>query len=302
MKKAFTLIELLIVVGILAVLIGILIVSIGGGTESARAAKCLTNMKNLATACNNCAMVTGWYPAAGSFERRALDTKSTTEIKFYYSEVPGWISWDSRNAYDSKPTSHIASGGWITSTYNQDFDTRQYALTNGALWKYISANSTIYRCPSHIREFSKKQPLWSYVMNSRFGWDTSMGSRAVGGGIEYGKLARADRTLMFSELQFTKNDMVTVDSDEGPGIHHDCTLQYGKGEVIGFNHPSGKRTMFAHVAFADGHVEKLTIPAKYSSTGWLVEVSDGDLKNLTEWLCQGRDVSFNGSRYEKLEN
>ena len=56
MKKAFTLIELLVVIGILAILIGVLISTIANGTEVARAARCLTNMKNLANACNSYAM------------------------------------------------------------------------------------------------------------------------------------------------------------------------------------------------------------------------------------------------------
>ena len=41
MKKAFTLVELIVVVGIICILAAILIASFGGGTESARNALCL---------------------------------------------------------------------------------------------------------------------------------------------------------------------------------------------------------------------------------------------------------------------
>lgn len=129
-----------------------------------------------------------------------------------------------------------------------------------------------------------------------------MGSRALNSGVRYGSLSRADRTLLFSELQFVKNNVVDVNMDEGSGIHNDCTLQYGKNEIIGCNHASGKRTLFAHVAFADGHVEKLTIPATYSSGGWNINLSHGELQDLTKWLCQGKDISYNGGKYEKLED
>ena len=44
MKKAFTIIELLVVIGIIGVLAGVLMTSFSGGTESARAAKCLTTV------------------------------------------------------------------------------------------------------------------------------------------------------------------------------------------------------------------------------------------------------------------
>ena len=303
MKKAFTLIELLVVIGILAILIGILLASIGGGTESARAAKCLTNMKNLAAACNNRAMNSGWYPPAGSFEVRKLNQNSRNGIEFRFDERPGWISWNSRGAYPetAKPSSHVANGGWFTSAYNQDVEVRQYALTNGVLWKYISGNESVYLCPQHKKLLGQEKPLWSYVMNSKFGWDTSIGSHATLAGIEYGKLGNADRFLMFAELQFLHNDKVSVNIGQGSGIENDCTLQYEKNEVIGFNHPSGKRGLCAHVAFADGHVEKLLIPASIGSNGWTVDMATGDLKKLTELLCEGKDVSFNGTRYEELK-
>ena len=84
---------------------------------------------------------------------------------------------------------------------------------------------------------------------------------------------------------------------------NDGTLQYSKNdEIIGFNHPNGKRGLSAHVAFADGHVEKLSIPAAPSGSGWTVKLGLNDLKDLTKWLCEGKDVTFNGKRYEVMEN
>ena len=68
MKKGFTLVELLVVIGILGILSAVLIGSFAGGTESARAVKCLTNMRNLATACQTYGMSYGFYPLAGSIE------------------------------------------------------------------------------------------------------------------------------------------------------------------------------------------------------------------------------------------
>ncbi len=302
MKKAFTLVELLVVIGILGILMGILVVSMGGGTESARAAKCLTNMKNLVTACNNRGMTVGSYPAAGSFESRSLDTSGNEDVSFCFYENHGWISWDSQGAYAVNPKSHVASGAWITSSYNTDLLAREYALTNGAIWKYLSGNTQAYLCPVHTKMFKIQNPLWSYVMNSRFGWDYSMGSRAVKGGIQYGRLSRADRTLMFSELQFAQNDKVEVSTDSSSGIRNDCTLQYERDEIIGFNHPDGKRGLCAHLAFADGHVEKLRIPAVYGVDGWTIEMSVSDLKDLTKWLCQGKDIAYDpaGKKYKKL--
>ena len=118
--------------------------------------------------------------------------------------------------------------------------------------------------------------------------------------VGFGKLSRPDRVLLFAELQFLSNDKIDVDIDASSGIKNDCTLQYSQNEVIGFNHPNGKRGLFAHVVFADGHIEKLVVPASPSSTGWSVALDRGELEDLTKWLCKGKDVSFNGARYENL--
>ena len=302
MKKAFSLIELLVVIGILAILMGVLVSTMSGGSDSARAARCLTNMKNLATACNTRAMAHGWYPLAGSIEQRTLDSSTTSSVQFKYYETPGWISWDSRGSYQGKTTSHVASSAWFTSAYNEEDEVRQYALTNGALWKYLSGNTDVYVCPSHRKILKHKKPLWSYVMNQKFGYDYSYGAKAVGAGIEYGSLGRADRTLLFAELQFLETDKLEVNTDTSAGVKNDCTLQYSKQEVIGCNHPSGKRGLCAHVVFADGHVEKLSVPATHNGDNWSIKLGRGDLEDLTKWLCQGKDVSFNGTRYEKLQD
>ncbi|MBR1921057.1 MAG: DUF1559 domain-containing protein [Kiritimatiellae bacterium] len=301
MKKAFSLVELLIVIGILAILMGVLVAALNGGTESARAARCLTNMKNLATACNTYGMAAHHYPLAGSIESREIDTEESADgIKFNYYEIPGWISWNSRGSYPS--TSHVSSGSWFTSAYEKDEEVRDYALTNGALWKYLSGNTDVFVCPAHRKTLNRLKPLWSYVMNQYFGYDYTLGAKAIGGWIEYGHLSRADRILMFAELQFLGTDDLTVDDDTSPGIKNDCTLQYSHNEIIGCNHPAGKRGLCAHVVFADGHVEKLTIPASHHGDSWALNVSRSDLENLTEWLCKGKDVSFNGQHYEKLQD
>lgn len=304
MKKAFTLVELLVVIGILGILIGVLVASMSGGTDSALAARCLTNMKNLATACQTFGMATGRYPRAGSYEQMGFDeSQGIQNVKRSYYEVRGWVSWDSRDAYgkaDKKgPQSHKASPGWFTSTYNQEYETREYALTNGALWKYVSGTREVFVCPLHRKKYQgRRDPVWSYVMNSYFGWDKSKGVRPMDSGyngIEYGTLAHADKRLLFAEIPFT--DVIdTPDEGEGPGTRNDCTLQYEAkdgGEYIGFNHGKGKRDRYAHVVFADGHTEKIICPRQ--------GISVSDAKELTELLCQGKDVAFNGTRYEELK-
>ena len=118
MKKGFTIIELLVVIGILAILMAVTIAVMSRGTESALNVKCETNMRNLAAACQTYGMAVGHYPLAGSVEKMYIDTsRGVRNIRHVYSERPGWLSWNSAGAYKNEPTSHTASMGWWTSAY-----------------------------------------------------------------------------------------------------------------------------------------------------------------------------------------
>ena len=318
MKRAFTLVELLVVIGIIAILMATLLAFTGGSTESARAAKCLANMHSLANAANACAMEQTYYPLAGSREVIGLDTVRKTSVR---DEQVGWISWLSnkgdpygKRTGAPKPTEHQSVE--VCPFYGTG--TREdavFAITNGALWRYVGKNHDVYICPSHALCRSKKsmkEPQWSYAMNMKFGYDYSRGEKCTGttgskSNYAYGKMERADRVLMFAELP-------TVDPSTGEPLSDgsldecDCVLHYsmtvdgntyggswkGKTETIGFNHKLGKRGRCGHIAFADGHVEKVV---------W-GKNSEGGLKpeELTVLLCEGVDVAFDGSQWKKASN
>lgn len=298
MKKAFTLVELLVVIGILGILSAVLIGSLSSGTESARAAKCLTNMKNLASACQTYGMASGHYPLAGSVERLTIDdSRGVRNIQERYSELPGWISWYSAGAYASKPNSHVANAGWFISAYSQDEEANLYCLTNGALWKYLSGNRGVYVCPDHKIAAGSLPPFFTYLMNEAFGWDDSEGQDDPKGenyhGKRYADLARADRILLFAEMQWKSGIASDPIVSEGAGTTCDCTLQHSKSEMIGFNHTSGKREKVAHLVFADGHTEKLRLPKG--------GMGNSEIAELTKLLCKGKDIELVGSRYQELK-
>lgn len=295
MKKAFTLVELLVVIGILGILTVTLMVSMSGGTESARAAKCLTNLKNLSSAVQTYAGVNTYYPLAGSIEKLKYDeSDGISAAKKVYYERPGWLSWSSQGQYPSGSTK--GGSGWFVSAYEENEDVRSHAITNGALWKYLSGNRDIFVCPAHKIEQAGYNPLFTYMMNERFGWCSDGKPKSeTWYGVKYGRLANADKILLFAEFQWKDlGDKVSgirvLAPNSSAGTTFDCVLQYkNENECIGFNHISGKDKV-AHVAFADGHTEKLTLPKR-----------GADPTDLTEWLCEGIDVSFDGKVYEKVE-
>ena len=298
MKRAFTLVELMVVISIIGILIAILVTNYGGTTESARAAHCLANMKNLANGVQSYLGGAGCYPLAGSCEAMSIDLNNGSARKGY-SEWRGWVSWDSRGAYAGSPQSHVASASWFTSAYNQETEVRMYALTNGALWTAVSGSADCYTCPSHVNKMRAGQrPCWSYVMSAYFGWDHSQGGRAVT--INDPRkwresVTRTDKRLLFAELQWSNLTGSEPNVSASPGLANDCVLQYrnapnyhGNAESIGFNHTAGRDVM-AHVVFADGHAEKLV---------WR---PDANLQELTEWLCDARDVAYDTGSKKYVE-
>lgn len=298
MKKAFTLIELLVVVGILGVLMAALVVGFGDGPDQARAAVCLSNMKNLASAAQSYGMAEGYVPLAGSYENHRIVDSRTTQ----YWETPGWISWNSESAYGEEgiSTSATASDAWNLSAYTKDDKGGYYCITNGALWKHTSEKLSVYQCPCHTRAMKKRnlKPWWSYVMNGKFGYGYKGDKfyQMKGGRTVFEDLDRADRRLLFAELQWEKIDGVpSPEISTSANSRNDCILQYSESdgnEAIGVNHKAGNDYV-AHIVYADGHTEKLRVPTTMGQSA---------LKDLTRWLCYGEDITFQGDRYQLFDN
>lgn len=280
MKRAFTLVELMVVIAILGALTAIFAVATSGSTESARAAKCLANLKSLATATQSYALQggDGCYATAKSYLYiRADVSQGLQNAKTGWWCYKGWISWDDRGvSYPLQQKSEAATIGMFA----QEREDRLYAVTNGALWKYVSANADVYVCPEHKK--TGVNPNWSYLMNEKFA--TRQGFLALQG---------KERTLLFAEVPF-RGLGSWFPEGEGGTPDTDSMLQYSTGETLGVNHKQGKH-WYAHVAFADGHAEKLRVARESDTMG------DSELKNLTEWLCTGKDVSIVNGVVEKIE-
>ena len=184
--------------------------------------------------------------------------------------------------------------------YSKDREASAYALTNGVLWKYLSGSRETYVCPEHSKHMgSAVQVNWSYLMNAAFGWDKEKRSRANhwSGRTEYGHLANSDKRLLFSEIPFSGYNTWQPEG-EGASTDTDAILQYkdaGGTEQLGVNHTKG-RDAFLHVAFADGHVEKLRVPTVNGKP------DTSQMDQLAQWLAAGIDVSFSGKTYRKMDN
>ena len=309
-KKGLTLLELLIVIGIIAVLAGVMLTQFSGSTDSALAAACMNNMRTLCNAVLADASKEGYYPSAGSYQY--LEENSTVR-----SWWQGWVGYD--------------KGGNRVSCYHTDGgegcdDDQQYAIQHGSIWGAISGQRGAYVCPAHTKyckQNSKKVgglvPSWSYAMNSYFGWNLRTAADITAGRRSYGSSSfkfwytanpkerkrPVERVLLFGEIPYVVNDVQTPEWSGKAGEENDSVLQYppsgdesqkankaasGSGEMIGFNHKSGN-DYSAHIAFADGHCAKLVLPRGATAE---------NIKELTAWLCTGVECTLSGGKYEAV--
>ena len=288
-RKGFTLVELLVVIGIIAVLVAVLAGLFSGSTESARAVKCLANMRNLATIANAIGLES---VRAGSNDRGKSYVRESRGGGDTFVVTKGWLSWDDRDA-DSITGTSLASPTRLVSAYTKDPVLRRWCYKNGSFGGYVNGNFDVYKCPTHLVKMKKENPAWSYVMNANLGWADKLVHVTPPG-----YTGTNDRRLLFAELPFLGTEGDKPNTSESPGYKNDCTLQFDgcgtEAEYIGFNHRSSQRMICAHVAFCDGHVEKLLWPAGKGLT-------KREVVELTKWLCTGKSISFDGKKYEEVK-
>ncbi len=297
MKKAFTLVELLVVIGIIAILASALLVSMSGGTESARAASCMSNMRNLASAvANGNSGYRNHYPLAGpvlkvEISEPAIGRRASTT----YTTMPGWLNWSSSSSSSAGQMPYAYADKLTDSV----LEVRTNAVNSGAIASAIGGKLDMLVCPQHKVDYPAKSIFFSYAMNEYFGWDSTGKPRSSSFyGVTRGRSlsgSSPDRMLVFAELQFAKDKHGSplagqIYTDDG--TQTDSILQYkSKDELIGVNHRKGKESV-AHVAFLDGHVEQIHMPRG--------GVSNNSLKELTKLLCTGKSWMLDNGEFKEL--
>ena len=297
-RAGFTMVEVIVVMGIIAILVAVMMPMLSGNRDSSLAAQCKNNMRNLAQGVLSRAQANyyGHFPSAGHY--RYIDGVNVSAKKPIYAPHRPWIS-NKGNVWklNSRLTDDRYTGN-VVSFADSEEDTRT-AITNGAIWHAVGTAYEVYRCPVHASNFKKKNgrlPGWSYMMNQEFGYDANgSGARGFVSRCFSANIGShsPDKVLLFAEVQGAKVE----DKDHGivldPVLNRDLTksdavLKYNE-EDMGFTHPLGKGRYGGNVAFADGHVDTITMPTDKNY-----------IKKLTRYLCQGYDVPHDGSKPSKL--
>jgi prepilin-type N-terminal cleavage/methylation domain-containing protein/prepilin-type processing-associated H-X9-DG protein len=217
-SRGFTLVELLVVIGIIALLISILLPALNRARESAKQVKCLSNLKQV-----------------------------TQAMVMYTNENRGFLPGPAKNS-GTLPDDWV----WWEPTRIDEI-----GLNGIGPYLHLSNSDTglaVMRCPSDDISFRARRPqggyLFSYTMN-----DHLVGS--TGHGIRLTQVKRSsEKALVIEEDEQTVDDgfstLATGGSINLLAIRHDSTRRQPDNVTTGLSVNGGCR---GNVGFCDGHAE-----------------------------------------------
>lgn len=269
--RAFTLVELLVVISVIGLLIAILIPALGGAREQARSVACRSNLKQL---------MGGMFYYVADYE-----VLPATHSLFFFQGLfgsvwprPAGVTWDgAADALEDNLTYHA----YYTRPHHLDPKFIADVPGKGTVYPYLKDES-VYRCPSDKPGEARDTVIGgggngrlSYSLNAYIGYRSpeslarfkyvadAMNNKLPGG--QKTRSFQAGQVVNFAAAKFMTmfeehpNFHMNTDYPEGNfnGIDRIAT-RHMSATAANHSNPTGR----ANIAFLDGHAESPVYPAK----------------------------------------
>jgi prepilin-type N-terminal cleavage/methylation domain-containing protein/prepilin-type processing-associated H-X9-DG protein len=284
-RNAFTLLELLVVIVIIAILATVIAANFTQIRENGWSTHCKANLKNLYQATLNYMADKGQYfPLAHPYEEMDLQTGKWVNYEAWVTWVMGNANATPRSTLWADGASHAPAAGGVgwPTWYGAD---GQISMRNGTLWDYVNRSAKNYLCPKFGRSSvcGRTDAVRSYAMNAQVSWAQPLNMSL-----------ESSRTILFAEMQpqvspwrnrypgrggpVVCTTWAGNDQDGNDGRLESTVVSATQSkETVGYLHRMAGEFR-GHAVFCDGHVEAIA----------LVNLGGGSWSNRIYDACHGQ--------------